>query len=300
VKKNVYGLTFVLALLILSVTGVLLVGSVMGQNGSIVYFPSVPQITINADGTITPQTDKVSRSGNTYTLTEDLNGIQLTIECSNIVFDGKGHSISLMDSGSNPGIHISNSVNSTIRDVEVFTPLYAGIAMYGCSSCHITGVKTSGYIELRQSSYNIISKNIGPLMLKSGDNKVYWNNITGLALSGSNDFYANNVLLVVDNPAFVDSGNAWDNGSIGNYWSDYLDRYPDASEIGNTGIANLPYVIDENNVDYFPLMYPYDIEKDEVALPERESFPTALVIAPIASVVVFGVGLLVYFRKRRK
>jgi hypothetical protein len=31
-----------------------------------------------------------------------------------------------------------------------------------------------------------------------------------------------------------------------------------------------------------------------------ESFPTTLVIAPIASVIVVGMGLLVYFRKRRK
>jgi len=39
---------------------------------------------------------------------------------------------------------------------------------------------------------------------------------------------------------------------------------------------------------------------ETVSFSVAEPFPTTLVIAPIASVVVVGVGLLVYFRKRRK
>ena len=46
----------------------------------------------------------------------------------------------------------------------------------------------------------------------------------------------------------------WDNGSIGNYWSDYMSKYPNALEIDHTGIGNTPYVIDSNNVDYHPLL----------------------------------------------
>ncbi len=46
----------------------------------------------------------------------------------------------------------------------------------------------------------------------------------------------------------------WDNGSIGNYWSDYKSKYPNALEIDHTGVGNTPYVMDTNNIDYHPLM----------------------------------------------
>jgi parallel beta-helix repeat protein len=37
----------------------------------------------------------------------------------------------------------------------------------------------------------------------------------------------------------------WDNGTVGNYWSDYLDRYPNATQIDNSGIGNKPYIIED-------------------------------------------------------
>jgi hypothetical protein len=55
----------------------------------------------------------------------------------------------------------------------------------------------------------------------------------------------------------------WDDGypSGGNYWSDYrgVDLYsgPYQNETGSDGIGDTPYVIDENNVDHYPLMNPW-------------------------------------------
>jgi hypothetical protein len=47
----------------------------------------------------------------------------------------------------------------------------------------------------------------------------------------------------------------------GNYWSDYTgeDNYwgPDQNLPGPDGIGDAPYVIDSNNIDYYPLMYPW-------------------------------------------
>ena len=51
--------------------------------------------------------------------------------------------------------------------------------------------------------------------------------------------------------------NFWDNGFEGNYWSDYAQRYPTALEINGSGIMSLPYVIDGNNSDLYPLKQPY-------------------------------------------
>jgi parallel beta-helix repeat protein len=46
----------------------------------------------------------------------------------------------------------------------------------------------------------------------------------------------------------------WDNGTIGNYWSDCQERYPDATQNSNTGTYNTPYTIDANNKDSHPLI----------------------------------------------
>jgi len=48
------------------------------------------------------------------------------------------------------------------------------------------------------------------------------------------------------------SSNSWDKGVEGNYWSTYVGRDRDADGIGDS-----PYVRDENNTDYHPLMKPY-------------------------------------------
>jgi parallel beta-helix repeat protein len=47
---------------------------------------------------------------------------------------------------------------------------------------------------------------------------------------------------------------SWDNGYVGNYWSDYQSKYPNASEVDASGIGDTPYVIDTDNVDRYPLL----------------------------------------------
>ena len=45
------------------------------------------------------------------------------------------------------------------------------------------------------------------------------------------------------------STNIWDDGSRGNYWSDY-----NGTDANHDGIGDTPYVIDANNTDHYPLM----------------------------------------------
>lgn len=59
------------------------------------------------------------------------------------------------------------------------------------------------------------------------------------------------------------NGNFWDNGSLGNYWSDYEMRYPNAT---NNGVVwDTPYEINGSttDVDNYPLVHPYIEDKIE-------------------------------------
>ncbi len=67
---------------------------------------------------------------------------------------------------------------------------------------------------------------------------------------------------------------SWDNGKEGNYWSNYVVEYPNATEIGSTGVYDTPYVINiaPNLTDRYPLTQPINIE---VNLPTP--LPSALI-----------------------
>jgi hypothetical protein len=60
-------------------------------------------------------------------------------------------------------------------------------------------------------------------------------------------------------------------------------------------------VIDANNIDHYPLMAPFEGPPAPTPSPEPQSepFPTTLVIVTSVIMAVIGIGLLVYFKKRR-
>jgi len=104
----------------------------------------------------------------------------------------------------------------------------------------------------------------GIVLDSSSNNGLSGNNVTNnnygieLSISSDNFIFYNNF---VDNTnqvfAMFSSVNIWDDGSRGNYWSDYLTKYPNATEIDSSGVWNIPYVIDMDNTDHYPLMTPY-------------------------------------------
>ena len=81
----------------------------------------------------------------------------------------------------------------------------------------------------------------------------------GNARSRNNSIYHNNFVNNIKQVDILNSVNAWDDGypSGGNYWSDYKGVDADGDGIGDT-----PYVIDENNIDRFPLMAPISVFDD--------------------------------------
>ncbi|RLI61563.1 MAG: hypothetical protein DRO67_07915, partial [Candidatus Asgardarchaeum californiense] len=51
-----------------------------------------------------------------------------------------------------------------------------------------------------------------------------------------------------------------DNGSIGNFWSTY-----NGPDLNNDDIGDLPYLVDEDSIDRYPLMYPIELIYDNIA-----------------------------------
>lgn len=80
--------------------------------------------------------------------------------------------------------------------------------------------------------------------------------------------------------------NFWNDSSKGNYWSDYLAIYPNATET-SSGTWNTPYVMDANNTDYYPQANPY-------VIPE---FPAFIVFPSFVTVTLIIVTL--YKKKLR-
>ena len=140
------------------------------------------------------------------------------------------------------------------------------------------------------SSYSVV---FGNLIADNGESGIYFagsnNTIAANHISNSgwgiyfpsffgapngNKFTHNNF---VDNSqnVYVSSTynvNHWDDGSEGNYWSNYATENPDAKEVDDSGTGDVPFVICANNVDNHPLINPYDINSVSL-LPTVEQPP---------------------------
>lgn len=101
------------------------------------------------------------------------------------------------------------------------------------------------------------------------------NNRKGVEMSGCTGFLLHhNNFINTFIPAFDDNGaeNSWDDGypSGGNYWDDYVgtDDFngPDQNISGSDGIGDIPYVIDGDSQDGYPLMEPIP-EFDNLLVP---------------------------------
>ncbi len=118
-------------------------------------------------------------------------------------------------------------------------------------------------------------------------------------------FYMNNFNNIHPN-VFDNGNNSWDNGTVGNYWSNYTQEYPDAKEVDSLGTGDVPYVIGTNNTDYHPLLMPVSsdavLSLAEVLVMAHESSPTPspsrvvsqspLVLFAMATVVVIAIVLV--------
>jgi parallel beta-helix repeat protein len=150
--------------------------------------------------------------------------------------------------------------NNTIRDNII--------------SCSSNGILLD---KARQNSINgnVISNNDHAIVMDGGFNNIICDNqimnnrqgVYFIQYARWNTIFHNNFINnSVNRPGGLFSiGNIWDDGypSGGNYWTDYLgiDLHHGQfqNESGSDAIGDSPYVLDDNNVDNYPLFFPWRI-----------------------------------------
>jgi nitrous oxidase accessory protein NosD len=222
---------------------------------------------------------RVSGFGNTVSYSNIITGMALENSGQNII----GNSVE--------GTILCNGENHTIADNNLFH-LYVL-----ASRMMITNNTISGYHGgIQMGAYgNTIFNNA---IVNCGGALTFWMDAADNLIYGNN-FVNSSVYQVKIDETSNPSMGRWDNGIIGNYWSDYSKKYPNASEIDNSGIGDTPYTIDGSNKDNFPLLMPYGTIP--LPTPSPEPTPTPLLIGSLIVVaVVVGIGLLVYLKKRKR
>lgn len=219
-------------------------------------------------------------SGATISITPGIYNESVIVNKTLTIIGRKGSDPTFVGGGSGIAIRLLSGASGTTITGIVITNYVKGIAIEGASNCKIynnimTKMTESAIVEDSNAVDNFIYGNIFQnntvaisLALSSAGSTIYNNvfyvNGIGLDLqSGGNTIYSNSFIFNDLQASCGTAQNTWDNGypSGGNYWSDYTGNDfcsgPAQNESGRDGIGDVPYIIDANNQDIYPLMKPY-------------------------------------------
>ena len=353
-----------------SLTGIIINadGSVTPSSAAIQMEGNTCIITADLNSFITVERGNIVVDGANHTLQGpgiSQNAIAITLMASNVTVEN------LHVTGWKAGVYGAFN-NNTITN-NVFAGNYQAVSIYAddyvVSENSISGSSDAAILidtgaTRPQGDDNLItqnqltSNNWALDILNSNGTTIAQNNVTnnavalvlgtlsanvnsaGFQLLYSNNFINNTQILYVpigvpfmQDVVPLSPAGQWDYGSIGNYWSDYLSRYPNATEIDHSGIGDTPYAIIDSTtysddyangtaitgtailgtaIDRYPLMVPFSAST--VTNPKQASSPSPSpshspsptipefpsVIIGIAIVMTVTAALMVYIKKLKK
>ena len=169
-------------------------------------------VTVNADGSISPSTAPIHQAGNIYTLTGDMIG-SISILRSNLTFDGNGHS--LVGLGLNHGVEglsvghdayanppvVTGASNVTVKNLNVKGSMW-GISLMNASNSLVVNNTVSetgnGYLSMDQQTAGIYIERGGSNVIKGN---TLSNNYNGMIfVESTNNIIVGNTIANCYNP----------------------------------------------------------------------------------------------------
>jgi hypothetical protein len=274
-------------------------------------------IIIQPDGSISPSDVPIQHSGSTYTFTDNIYAT-MKIECSGIVLDGAGYTLSGSYNGTDADVWIvgsgpppQGSIDYTIG-IDLGAKTVEGITI---ENLNVKNFSIGMYVWTKNNTVTqtSVTDNIVGVLLSGSNNTVsdncIANNKRGLFFGFTSDVTSIPTDMLVFGNSFVDNqvqlngcmcidynsteaSHNWDWGGRGNFWSDY-----NGTDANGDGVGDTPYTIDQLDHDRYPLIQ----NTLQTPAPPMQ-IPWALVAFVVAFVVLAAVlGLaVVRFRKKAK
>ena len=279
-----------------------------------------PPIRINSDGSLEPANVPIQRNEDVYTFTGNVDA-SIVVDRDNVVIDGAGYTLQGTYNGTRTDNWVvgegPNQENSSV-------PWTIGI-----------DIATKNRYNLTVKNLNIKNFYIGMYIWSSNNTimaNAITDNIVGILLSGDSNTITGNYIarneegiffgvntpgneplnIVLTHNSFVDNAvqfsgcfcetydpeeavHTWDDGSRGNYWSDY-----NGTDANGDGIGDTPYVIDVQNQDRYPFM---QMEATAPAPVQVKHFELTLAVASVLALVstlTVVVAVFVFTRRKQK
>ena len=289
--------------------------------------PTLQTVLIRSDGNVDPASASIQRFGDRYVFTDNIRGL-VTIERSDVVLDGAGYTLQgTYDGTGSGGWMIGQGPPEPTDNTSAWT---IGVDFSAVTKPHNVTVENLNIKGFYVGMYVWVSNNIAQ------GNSVT-DNIIGVLLSGDSNNITENYIadndeglflginspgtvplnITLDGNSFVDnkvqfSGctceeynltetiHTWDNGKMGNFWSDY-----NGTDQNRDGVGDTPYVIDAKNQDRFPLMQisavpPVSPSTSATAEPPQPLLNPVYVSAIFGAVFVVIAAVVILVSKKRK